>query len=92
LSVENRQTRFLGIPAPRRIVRCDTCRSVLREVGSGRWRYAVDPVENAALYERYNGREIDEGQLAELINLPATRDVTPKPPVEPPTFVDHDDS
>lgn len=92
LQVETRQTRLFGIPSPRRIVRCTECRSVLREVGTRRWRYAVDPVENAAVYERFNGREIDEETLVQLANQPLAADAPkPRPPVEPPTFVDTDD-
>ena len=91
LTVENRQSRLFGIPRPRRIVRCDVCRSVLRETGDQRWRYAIDPVVNAALYERYNGREIDEADLVKLAQQPIVPDSSPKPPVEPPTFIEHDD-
>ncbi len=72
-------------------MRCDVCRSVLRETGDGRWRYAIDPVVNAALYERYNGREIDEADLVKLAQQPIASDTTPRPPAQPPTFIDHDD-
>lgn len=91
LHVDQRQERILGIPRPRRIVRCDNCRSLLRETGHRRWRYAVDPVANPAIFERYNGQEIDEETLVELLNRPP-EPVTPevRPPAEPPTFVDHD--
>lgn len=91
LHVENRQSRLLGIPRPRRIVRCDSCRSMLRETGNRRWRYAVDPAENMPLFERYNGREIDEDVLVELSRQPLPKNRPPKPPVQPPTFIDHDD-
>ena len=91
LNIENRQDRVLGVPRPRRIVRCDTCRSVLREIGHRRWRYAVDPVESQALFFQYNGREIDDETLVELLQNPPERSVpTPKPPAEPPRFVDHE--
>lgn len=88
LHVESRQERFLGIPRARRIVRCSECRSVLREVGSRRWRYAVDPVENPALYRQYNGREIDEHTLAQLGSY---RPAQARPTDPPPAFVDDDD-
>jgi hypothetical protein len=75
--VETKQDRLLGIPRPRRTVRCTECRSVLREVGNRRWRYAVDPMENPALYKHYNGREIDDATLVEI---------------EPPSFTDEEDT
>ena len=91
LEVENRQERLLGIPQPRRIVRCDTCRSVLRETGDRRWRYAVDPVESQGLFERYNGHEIDDETLVELYQHPPEQVMpAPRPPSEPPRFVDHE--
>lgn len=67
LHVESRQERFLGIPAAKHTVRCDNCRSILREVGNRRWRYAVDRMENPELFERYNTREIMTGELATLL-------------------------
>jgi hypothetical protein len=66
LSVETRTERLLGIPIPRHTVRCNVCRSVLRETRRGRWRYAVDPLENPALYERWNGKEITEPEIVQL--------------------------
>jgi hypothetical protein len=66
LSAETRTERFLGIPIARYTVRCNVCRSVLRETRRGRWRYAVDPLENPALYERWNGREITEADLVQM--------------------------
>lgn len=94
LSVETKVDRFLGIPRPRRIVRCSECRSVLREVGDRRWRYAVDPMENAALYKHYNGREIDDATLTQLAQQPILSEeppVEPRPPLTPPTFLDDED-
>jgi hypothetical protein len=67
LTVDTRIERFLGIPRARRTVRCDQCRSVLRETGREKWRYAVDRLENGDLYERLNGREITEAQLIDLV-------------------------
>ncbi len=66
LSVDARTNRILGIPRTRRTVRCDNCRSVLREVGLRRWRYAIDRLENSELYTRYNGRVIDDNALQRL--------------------------
>ncbi len=63
LSPDVRRTRILGIPRARRVIRCDSCRSVLREVSPGAWRYAVDGAVNADLFERYNGRVLSEDEL-----------------------------
>jgi hypothetical protein len=89
LIVETRQDRLLGIPRPRHTVRCSHCRSVLRETGSRRWRYAVDPMENPPLFQKYNGREIDERELIEL-----ARQTPKRPQVRPipPSFIDDDKS
>lgn len=92
LVVETRMERLLGIPRPRHIVRCDECRSVLRETGFRRWRYAVDPLENPDLYKRYNGQEIDEQTLVDLARQPArpADKPGPRPPAAPPSFTDDD--
>lgn len=71
LLVESRQERLMGIPRSRHSVRCTECRSVLREVSGQQWRYAVDPIENPDLYERFNGSIVDNQTLADLEhNLP----------------------
>jgi len=93
LMVETRQERLLGVPRPRHTVRCDSCRSVLRETGYRRWRYAVDPMENADLYKRYNGQEIDEQTLSSL-PIKSNRNSNapgPRPPASPPSFLDDDE-
>jgi hypothetical protein len=93
LMVEARSERLLGIPRPRRIVRCSVCRSVLRETGYRRWRYAIDRMENPVLYERYNGQEIDEEVLKALANQSlADIPARPKPPVTPPSFIDDEEN
>ncbi len=94
LVVETKQDRWLGIPRPRRTLRCTHCRSVLRETGDYHWRYAVDPVENAAIYQRYNGQEIDDETLIALAaHLPEMPDdPQARPSVIPPSFVDDEDS
>jgi hypothetical protein len=66
LYLEERRYRILGIPRVRRVVRCDVCRSVLRQVGRRRWRYAVDGVENPDLYGTLNGRVLTEHRLMEI--------------------------
>ncbi len=66
LHVETRNERTIGIPQSRHIIRCDTCRSVLREITPSTYRYAVDPLENQAIYKRYNGEEITRRDLEDL--------------------------
>ncbi len=93
LSVETRHERFLGIPRPRRIVRCDNCRSVLRETGYRRWRYAVDPLDNPELYRRWNGQEIDEAVLIDSLQKGRSAGTpAPRPPAQPPDFTDEEES
>lgn len=82
LTAEARHDRLFGIPRARWSVRCDNCRSVLREVGSRRWRYAVDPLANPALYERYNGQVVDERTLKAMTSSGSHDTGTP------PAFVD----
>jgi hypothetical protein len=66
LLLEERRYRLLGIPRVRRVVRCDTCRSVLRQVGRQRWRYAVDGVANPDLYDEFNGHVLTEDDLLDI--------------------------
>ncbi len=66
LSVEERRYRVLGIPRVRRVVRCSECRSVLRQVGRGRWRYAVDAAENPVAYRSLNNRVLTEHDLLSI--------------------------
>lgn len=91
LLMDARQERRFGIPQARRIVRCSECRSVLRETGTRRWRYAVDPLANPVIYQRYNGQEIDDESLAALAQNPPQPAPAPRPPVKPPAFVDDDE-
>lgn len=86
LSVETRQARFLGIPRARTLVRCDSCRSLLREVSPGHWRYAVDSVINGRLYNQLNGRVVDAETLTALDRQ------TPRAPstADAPTFIDEE--
>lgn len=58
--------RSMGIPSVRRSVRCDTCRSVLREVRPGRWRYTVDPYVNPDMASRYDTRWLSRADLESL--------------------------
>ncbi len=63
LELEERFNRILFIPRVKRTVRCDHCRSVLREVGKRKWRYAVDPAANPDLYRAMNNQVIHENEL-----------------------------
>jgi hypothetical protein len=89
LMVETRHDRVFGIPRARTTIRCSVCRSVLRETGNRRWRYAVDRIENPVLYDRFNGRVVDEATLKSLADHPqAPASPRPRPPSKPPTFED----
>ncbi|MGB1288699.1 MAG: SH3 domain-containing protein [Aggregatilineales bacterium] len=66
LYMEGRIDSLFGIPQPRRTVRCNVCRSVLREKGSQQWTYAVDRIENPIIYRDYNGRTINDTKLKDL--------------------------
>lgn len=88
LTVESRTERSLGIPNTRHLVKCDTCRSLLREIGGGRWRYAVDRAANPVLYDRLNNREIREDTLQRLLEAPPDNAA----PSVPPGFVDDDNN
>lgn len=69
LELEERPYHVLGIPRVRRTVRCDNCRSVLREVSKRQWRYAIDPSANVALYSEFNNQTIDEEELLDLAEV-----------------------
>jgi hypothetical protein len=89
--MEQRTERFLGVPRVRRTVRCANCRSTLREVGPRRWRYSIDPNANQNMFNRYNGRVLEEDFLRALPNQPhITRSTEPRDPADSPTFVDDD--
>jgi len=89
LSVEVRMERVLGIPRARHTVRCDSCRSVLRETSPRWWRYAVDRLENPAMFDRFNGREVDESTLKTLTEEPIRPGKIK--PLTPPSFVEGGD-
>lgn len=73
LYMEERSNRVLGILRIRRTVRCDSCRSVLREVGKHRWRYAVDRTVSPEMYASLNNRLLREEQLIDLAPQDATQ-------------------
>jgi len=66
LHLDERVNRVLGIPRVHRTVRCDGCRSVLREISPGVWRYTVDPAADDAFAADYNGKLLDDDGLIEL--------------------------
>ena len=94
LTIETRHERVVGIPRARRTVRCSVCRSVLREINDKQWRYAVDPIENPRMYDRYNGRELDDSAISKLKSYPVKPPVyyEPRPPRQRPTFIDDDET
>ncbi len=80
LYLDERRYRLLGIPVARRVVRCDQCRSVLRQVGRQRWRYAVDGAVNRDMFADWNNRLITEQQL--INTMPESR---------PPEYIEDDE-
>lgn len=94
LYIERSVQRTIGIPRARFIVRCSECRSVLREAGNQQWRYAIDRVENPTLYSQYNNRVLDDRALSTIGRQAEGRQFTPyvRPPVNPPTFVDDEET
>ncbi len=91
LHVEMRRDRLLGIARPRAIVRCDNCRSVLREVGNHRWRYAIDRTANPQLYNRLNGKVVSDELLRTLAGQTPAQPPSVHPPRKPPTFLDDEE-
>ncbi|NJL95097.1 MAG: hypothetical protein HC915_15960 [Anaerolineae bacterium] len=82
LEIEERFYRTVGIPRVRRTVRCDNCRSILREVGQRRWRYAVDPYANPELFAEYNDKILTEQAFLAL---------APPPQDRSPAYLENDD-
>jgi uncharacterized protein YgiM (DUF1202 family) len=66
LHLDEKPGRQMGIPTVRRTVRCDECRSVLRETAPHQWRYAVDRLENPELYSQLNNRRLSDDDLKKL--------------------------
>lgn len=84
LELEERPYRSLGIPRVRRTIRCDNCRSILREVGWRRWRYTVDPHANNEMFQEHNDSLITEARFLSLAH-----DMGGDAPLE---YLDEDDS
>ena len=55
------------------VVRCDNCRSVLRQTRDGLWRYAADPLPDKEFADKYNGQVLSEAELVELARKRASR-------------------
>jgi uncharacterized membrane protein len=68
LYVEEERARRFG--RARRAIRCDSCRSILRQRDNNRWHYAVDPAANAAFHAQYNGQTFTEDALEALLEPP----------------------
>jgi hypothetical protein len=79
LHLDEHVARVVGVPRVHRTVRCDECRSVLREMEPGVWRYAVDPVADEDFAADYNGELVDDATLIEL----ASRSQEPEESEEP---------
>lgn len=71
-----RQT--LGIQWVRRSARCSVCRSVLRELRPGQWRYSVDAFVNPEMAERFRTKQVTNAELQEL-----ARHIVIKPTQQP---------
>jgi hypothetical protein len=58
LHIDRHVSYQLGVPTVRRIVRCDHCNSIIRQVRPGVWRYAVDPHVNPNLAANHDDRQL----------------------------------
>lgn len=63
LHIKASRRRVLGIPKAKHAVRCESCGSVLRENGAGRWHYTISEFANPMLYARFNDKNVDEKTL-----------------------------
>lgn len=79
LRLEEQVRRPLGVPYVRRTVRCDACRSVMRQIRPGVWRYTIDPYANPELAETRNAHVLTDEALVKL----ARRAETYQPEAEP---------
>ncbi|MCZ7547061.1 MAG: hypothetical protein M5R40_27650 [Anaerolineae bacterium] len=75
LTVEKKSRGLLG--RGRRVVRCDTCSSVLRERGRDRWHYAIDITRSPEIYRRFNGKYLTEAELEALRVAPPAAEARP---------------
>jgi hypothetical protein len=68
LLLEETTRSTLGVMRTKRSVRCDNCRSVLREVRPGIWRYTVDPMANPSMAQRYSTEHLKLTDIQKLSN------------------------
>jgi hypothetical protein len=90
LHLEEHITRVFGIPQVRRSVRCDVCRSLLREVEPGAWRYMIDPLVNPRLAEEQDQPLLHDDEL--LSFAARARSYTPDVPTPIPSETELDDA
>ena len=67
LHLEETIQRPLGIARVNRSVRCDVCRSVLRQVSPGTWRYSIDPYINESLATEFSGNVFTNADLGVFV-------------------------
>jgi hypothetical protein len=73
LYAEEERARRFG--RARRAIRCDSCRSILRQRDNNRWHYAVDPAANAEFHAQHNDQTFTEDALEALLEPPGDVDV-----------------
>ncbi|GAB4471051.1 MAG: hypothetical protein Kow00124_07800 [Anaerolineae bacterium] len=66
LEMDEHTDHLLGVPVVQRLVRCDSCRSLLRQIRPGVWRYTIDPFVNPDMAEHYNGKSFTDAELPGL--------------------------
>lgn len=78
LTLDETISRPMGVPrVVQRSVRCDTCRSVMRSVRPGVWRYAIDPVANPELAEAQNNPMVTDDNLIDFAHMAARYEAYP---------------
>ncbi len=78
LTLDQTVSRPMGIPRVlQRSMRCDTCRSVMRSVRPGVWRYAIDPVASPELAETQKNPLVKDANLIDFARMAAQYDTYP---------------
>lgn len=67
LQLDEKVSDALGIPNIARAVRCNNCRSMLRELEPGVWRYTIDPYVNPQMAYKYNTQRFTDADLLMLV-------------------------
>ncbi len=67
LQLDEKINGALGIPNITRSVRCNNCRSLLREIEPGVWRYNIDPYVNPQIAYKYNTQRFTDADLLMLV-------------------------